>query len=196
MEEILKSLASDVKCILHDNKVLNERLDKLENEVRVANNGAVHGNDVSSPVGASPHAYPPALPTAPVGGASGAGLPGGNSSGASAVLTIQDEFQAIRDKTAGVKIPTELRVGTSKLGIKKEDNNTANLIANSAKYVETCIKLLWDMEDGASADQLTELFTVQKAHIDYLRQEHSSLVVAGQFGQKTSKLFKNLLRYF
>ena len=109
-------------------------------------------------------------------------------------LNVQDEYQCIKDKVSSVKIPPELRVGTSKSGIKRDDQVTANVIANSAKYVETTIKLLWNLDEEPSTDDLVELFNVQKAHIDYLRQEHSALVVSGQFGSKTSQLFKNLSR--
>ena len=64
---------------------------------------------------------------------------------AGSVIPIQDEYQAIKDKLSGVKIPQELRVGTSRSGIRREDNIAANIVANSAKYVETTIKLLWNM---------------------------------------------------
>ena len=53
---------------------------------------------------------------------------------------------------------------------------------------------MWNLENCASYDQLIEIFNVQKAHVDYLRQEHSALMVAGQFGNKTSQLFKSLSR--
>ena len=113
-----------------------------------------------------------------------------------APTTIQDEFQSIKDKLASVKIPPELRVGTSRTGIRREDASAANVIANSAKYVETAIKLLWKTDGNATytAEDLIDIFNIQKAHIDYLRCEHSALVVAGQFGPKTSQLFKNLNR--
>ena len=110
------------------------------------------------------------------------------------VISVQDEFQSIKDKLSAVKIPQELRVGTSRNGIRREDNTAANIIANSAKYVETTIKLLWNLDENPSSESLIELFSIQKAHIEYLRQEHSGLVVAGQFGNKTSQLFKNLAR--
>ena len=108
--------------------------------------------------------------------------------------SIQDEFNSIKDKVSSVKIPPELRVGNSRTGIKREDTNTANIIANSAKFAETTIKLLWNLEEERADEILFEIFNVQKAHIDYLRQEHSALVVSGQFGTKTSQLFKNLSR--
>ena len=109
-------------------------------------------------------------------------------------VCVQDEFTAIKDKVSSVKLPPELRVGNSKVGIRREDQLTANIIVNSARYVETTVKLLWNLENGASKEDLIEIFNVQKAHIDYLRQEHSGLVVTGQFGQKTSQLFRNLSR--
>ena len=110
-------------------------------------------------------------------------------------ISVQDEYQAIKGRLSSVKIPQELRVGTSRPGIRREDNGAANIISNSAKYVETTIKLLWELTDeNVSQEKLVELFNIQKAHVEYLRQEHSGLVVAGQFGNKTSQLFKNLSR--
>ena len=50
------------------------------------------------------------------------------------------------------------------------------------------------LDDDTSQEELLEILYVQKPHIDYLRQEHSGLVVSGQFGSKTSQLFKNLSR--
>ena len=111
------------------------------------------------------------------------------------LVSVQDEFNSIKDKVTSVKLPPELRVGNSRAGIKRDDTNAANIIANSAKFAETTIKLLWNIEDAIDKTTiLHEIFNVQKAHIDYLRQEHSALVVNGQFGQKTSQLFKNLSR--
>ena len=110
------------------------------------------------------------------------------------VDSIQDEYQGIKDKVATIKIPQELRCGTSKAGIRREDSNAANIIANCAKYVETTIKLLWSLDEEPTQEELIEVFQIQKAHIDYLRQEHSALLVSSQFGGKTSQLFKNLSR--
>ena len=67
--------------------------------------------------------------------------------------SIQDEFNSIKDKVSSVKIPPELRVGNSRTGIKREDTNTANIIANSAKFAETTIKLLWYI-DEEKADEI------------------------------------------
>ena len=114
--------------------------------------------------------------------------------GATNIVSVQDEFSSIKDKYNAIKIPQELRVGNSRNGIKREDTVAAKIISNSAKYVETSLKLLWNLDETASKNDLVELFNIQKAHVDYLREEHSALVVAGQFGVKTSQLFRNLSR--
>ena len=108
--------------------------------------------------------------------------------------SIQDVYKGIKDKVSNIKIPPELRCGTSKAGIRCEDNNAANIISNCARYVETTIKLLWSLDEEPTREELIEMFQIQKAHSDYLRQEHSALVVSSQFGGKTSQLFKNLSR--
>ena len=53
--------------------------------------------------------------------------------------SVQDKYQSIKDKVSSVKIPQELRVGNSRAGIKREDSIAANIVSNSAKYVETTI---------------------------------------------------------
>ena len=42
--------------------------------------------------------------------------------------SVQDEYQGIKDKVASIKIPQELRCGTSKAGIRREDSNATNII--------------------------------------------------------------------
>ena len=46
------------------------------------------------------------------------------------VITVQDEFQAIKDKVSSIKIPQELRVGNSRTGIRREDTAAVNIISN------------------------------------------------------------------
>ena len=72
--------------------------------------------------------------------------------------SVQDEYKGIKDKVANVKIPQELRCGTSKAGIKREDSNSANIISNCAKYVETTIKLLWNLDEEPTREDLIEVF--------------------------------------
>ena len=104
--------------------------------------------------------------------------------------SVQDEYKGIKDKVASVKIPQELRCGTSKAGIRREDSNAANIISNCAKYVETTIKLLWSLDEEPTKEELIEVFQIQKAHIDYLRQEHSALLVSSQLVVKHHSYLK------
>ena len=203
MDELLKDINDKLSSLSDGQDTLLSRVDKLEASEKKSNRegskymlGSLFGD--SSQRHGQHHGGAP-LPGATLStGASGSLGTAGNIPQAGAVArvdnTVQDEYQSIKDKVSSVKIPQELRVGTSKTGIKREDQNTANIIANCAKYVETTLKLLWNLDEEASQDELLEIFNVQKAQIDYLRQEHSSLVVAGQFGAKTSQLFKNLSR--
>ena len=182
----LESEISDIKAREADNENFSSGRTRVDESQHVNNNGGR----------TEPAAQP--SPPGPVTGASGtpahtATSPAGFYA-AEAQHTVQDEYQSIKDKVSSVKIPPEYRVVNTRTGIKREDNNTANLISNSAKYVETTLKILWNVEETVSKEQLLDIFSVQKAHIDYLRQEHSALVVAGQFGPKTSTLFKNLNR--
>ena len=89
-------------------------------------------------------------------------LADGEFSGNGIAVCVQDEFTAIKDKVSSVKIPPELRVGNSKVGIRREDQLTANIIGNSARYVETTLKLLWNLNNGASKDDLIDIFMFRK----------------------------------
>ena len=203
MESLLEQIKDDLSALKTDQASILERLEKIENNSGPSDGRNNAGRSVlfdasrghgSQEDGATTR---PHLPSSSGNiGTSGchptaSSVAGGDMHDA---VAVQDKFQSIKDKVSAVKVPPELRVGTSKAGIKREDQTTAAIIANCAKYVETSIKLMWNFDDSASQEDLLDLFDVQKAHIDYLRQEHSALVVSGQFGQKTSQLFKNLSR--
>ena len=203
MEAQISELTNLVKAMSDGQKVLITRLDQVENEISglrtpVNDNSARNSGEGISPLSDGDATLqhsavnfngPPCT--------AGTALQHGTEhvgAGATNIVSVQDEFSSIKDKYNAVKIPQELRVGNSRNGIKREDNVAAKIIVNSAKYVETSLKLLWNLDETASKNDLIELFNIQKAHVDYLREEHSALVVAGQFGVKTSQLFRNLSR--
>ena len=200
MEQQLAEIVSALTAIKIDQATILNRLDNVDSEI-VQLKGVNQDNSSGINTGQGQDgdlrqhlqfANDSRSPTSPAGTtASGTNT---QLNGAGNIVSVQDEYQSIKDKLSNVKIPAELRVGTSKTGIRREDNTAANIISSSAKYVETTIKLLWNLENNITADNLVELFNIQKAHIEYLRQEHSSLVVTGQFGSKTSQLFKSLAR--
>ena len=200
MEAQISSINDLLKNLCDNQKAIQSHLEKVDNDIsqlKLSNsaNTASLNQPVNSGLNGTPSVQqahtlhsPPSLSGTAVNNLQPPVDRVGNT------MSVQDEFQSIKDKLSSVKIPPELRVGTSRSGIRREDSNAANIITNSAKFVETTIKLLWNIDDNPTAENLVELFNIQKAHIEYLRQEHSGLVVAGQFGNKTSQLFKNLAR--
>ena len=209
MEAQLNEIILELKSLKAGQDETTARLDSMQSEVAgMKSQISAHedSNTAGIPsIGATATHRSSGTPTLPTAPTLAGPLPSGDTAGCSiqaqpvasiAQTTIQDEFQSIKDKLSSVKIPPELRVGTSRTGIRREDASAANVIANSAKYVETSIKLLWKTDSNSTytAEDLIDIFNIQKAHIDYLRSEHSALVVAGQFGPKTSQLFKNLNR--
>ena len=65
-------------------------------------------------------------------------------------------------------------------------------ITKSARYTETCLKLLASFEETVTADDLGQLYTVLVAHMNFLQSECTGLVVKGQFDRETASLFKCL----
>ena len=57
--------------------------------------------------------------------------------------------------------------------------------------METCLKLLSAI-DSQNSDSFQELCTVQLAHVRFLQEEYAGLIVQGQYGKDTSRVFKSL----
>ena len=202
MEQQISEILTAVTCMRTEQKLMVERLDKVESELASVNAPQTRNKDGNNtPVsdggviqGVNTAAGPHHTPDPPSAVGAVGHSPQVNFNTSAGDNSIQDEYMSIKDKVSSVKIPQELRVSLSKAGIKKENTVAANIISNSAKYVETAIKLMWNIDDNVDPNQLVELFSVLKAHIDYLRQEQSALVVSSQFGAQTSQLFRNLNR--
>ena len=199
MEEAIKDLQDNIQSFQMVQQSILDRLQSIENSGCKPKSNAGSSNDSDDQSGGLKTHYGVKSLQQAVASHSPAnkGAAAANSQADSVDRvdsSVQDEYQGIKDKVASIKIPQELRCGTSKAGIRREDSNAANIIANCAKYVETTIKLLWTLDDEPTQEELIEVFQIQKAHIDYLRQEHSALLVSSQFGGKTSQLFKNLSR--
>ncbi|XP_043216953.1 uncharacterized protein LOC122379088 [Amphibalanus amphitrite] len=103
---------------------------------------------------------------------------------------VQAEFRAIRDSVAKVKLPPDLLVGDSRAGVSRADLPRFNIIQKSARYQETVLKLLsaCDPEDAA----LNQVSAVSLAHLRYLQEEYTQLLVSAQFDDGTAKLFSTL----
>ena len=122
----------------------------------------------------------------------GAGLSPSTVQAGTEPTNYQREFECIRDSLNKVKLPNEFKLLESKTGIKREDQSMYSSITKSARYTETCLKLLASFEETVTADDLGQLYTVLVAHMNFLQSEYTGLVVKGQFDRETASLFKCL----
>ena len=65
-------------------------------------------------------------------------------------------------------------------------------ITKSARYTETCLKLLASFDETVKSEDLGQLYTVLVAHINFLQSKYAGLVVKGQFDRETATVFKCL----
>jgi hypothetical protein len=104
----------------------------------------------------------------------------------------QSEFYAIKDAVNKLKLPEDLRLNDSKRGIKRNDQATYQVLARSARFVETNFKLLSTLSPGEplSQDEFQHLYKVQLAHMRFLQSEYASLVVQSKFDENTAQFFR------
>ena len=113
------------------------------------------------------------------------------SAAVSSYTELQSEFRAIKESVAKIKLPADLIVGDSRTGVSRADLPKFNVLQKSARFQETALKLLSTLEDG-SQPALSALTTVALAHLRYLQEEYTNLLVSSQFDEGTSKLFATL----
>ena len=103
---------------------------------------------------------------------------------------VQAEYRAIRDSVAKVRLPPDLTVGDSRAGVSRADLPRFNIIQKSARYQETVLKLLTacDPEDPT----VNRVSAVSLAHLRFLQEEYTQLLVSAQFDDGTAKLFSTL----
>ena len=108
---------------------------------------------------------------------------------------FQREYESIRDSLNRVRLPNSLKLLESKTGIKREDQSMFQSVSKSARYTETCLKLLASFDEEVSANDMGQLYNVLAAHMNFLQSEYTSLVVKGQFDKETATLFKCLEKH-
>ena len=111
-------------------------------------------------------------------------------------VDLQAEFATIKDAVQRVKLPPSLRLNDNgKKGIRSADQQALSVIQRSARYSETCMKLIGTLspETVTQAD-LDQILVTQTAHIKYLQDEYSTLIVQGKFDNQTASIFKSLQR--
>ena len=88
----------------------------------------------------------------------------------------------------------DLILQRSKQGILHDQQNAYNIVSNGAKYVVTSMKLINQMgrEFGnprpGIIPHLEKFFTEQQAHLCYLQDELTSLIVQGNFNADTARV--------
>lgn len=113
-----------------------------------------------------------------------------------ASVDIQADFDTIKESLQRVRLDNGCRLNESKTGIGRSEQPLLTVVSKSARYIETSIKYLSIISgpEQVTEDNLEELFRIQLAHLRYLQDEYSGLLVQSQFDQRTAKLFKSMQR--
>ena len=106
---------------------------------------------------------------------------------------LQEEFVSIKDSVSAIRLPPTLKLSDSRQGLRREGQPAYNAVAKSAKYVETTLKILSQLPENDSI--VRDLIVIQAAHLLYLAEEQSALLVAGQFNDTTARIYRTLQRH-
>ena len=112
-----------------------------------------------------------------------AGTPGPNE--------LQERFNSIKNTVDKVILPVGFKLHDARTGIKREDQQTLNVISKCGRYVETALKLISNSKEGKSLD-LEPIVTTLHANINYLQDEYAALLVKGKFDDSTAQFFRSL----
>ena len=112
---------------------------------------------------------------------------------------FQKEYERVRDSLTRVQLPPSLKVHDSSTGIKQECKGALKVISKCARYSETAIKILETIPTPVDQcptltikrEDLSNLFVVTAAQINFLQSEFASLVVRSTFDQETSRIFRS-----
>lgn len=107
---------------------------------------------------------------------------------------IHSEYTFIKDFVVKVKLLEDLKLPDTMKGLKRVDQPLANVILKWGRYVETMLKLLISIENcfEVSDKTLLDLWHVQVAQIQNLKEKHSVLLVQGQFNPDIARLYRAL----
>ena len=92
-------------------------------------------------------------------------------------------------------MPSGLKLHDLRTGIKREDQQTLNVLSKCGRYVETILKLISQSKEGEQLD-LEPIIVALHANINYLQDEYAALLVKGfclvccwYFSHEPSSLF-------
>jgi hypothetical protein len=179
-------ILSAIEGLSMQNKEFNDRLLQLED------NFYDRQRDSDPILGFSDRPVPPSLSTSGRRPHVDARFP----TFTSAESDVQGEFQSIKDSVNSVKLPSDLKVSDTRQGIKLDDQGHSAVVNKCARFAETTLKLLWQIDNANNMTQeyMQQLYLIQLAQIRYLQEEHAGLIVQGQFDRDTARLFRALQR--
>ena len=105
--------------------------------------------------------------------------------------SVESDYQRIKASVQSFRLPAELSLQEARQGIKREDIPMFNVLAKSARFSETILKLCAQATEDNQL-QAEEVFSVACASIKYLQDEYAALVVNSSFDPNVSKLFRAL----
>ena len=111
------------------------------------------------------------------------------------------QFESIRNSVSRVHIDAEWLLSDSRSGINSSDREQAAVLSRNARFVETQIKLMSELEGFYEEDNgekvaeiLDSVRVCQRAHMRYIQEEYSSLQVGGRYGPQAKSMFKDIRR--
>ena len=114
------------------------------------------------------------------------------TAGQSGSSEIQERFNAIKSSVDKVILPSALKLHDSRTGIKREDQQTLNVLSKCGRYVKTVMKLISQSKEGEQLD-LEPIILSLHANINYLQDEYAAaLLVKGKFDDSTAQFFRSL----
>lgn len=129
-----------------------------------------------------------------IGSSSGGANPGPPNN-LEAARDIQVEFEAITQTVQNIQLPPEFIVRTQATGIQKEQQPALNVIKKTAKYTETSLKILQQLNpETITEEDIEKLVQIQFAQVKYLQEEVGHVVVSSNFDAGTARLYRALRR--
>jgi hypothetical protein len=183
-----------LKNIQKDQSDIKTRLEKLELNVTTDEEFSGFGRGI---FGASRNQDGGAHSRQPQDLRRGDPRPIGNTGSFHASEEVQAAYDSIHHRLQQKKLHAALVLNQSdKTGFKREDQPTRAIIGKAAQYNETLLKLVIDLEDGQCSEEvLNEIATISVALQYYLKSEYAGLLVKGQFGLATGRMFRQLQRH-
>ena len=116
--------------------------------------------------------------------------PQGASAQSASTDSVEADYQRIKSSVQSVRLPADLTLQESRQGIKREDLPAFNIIAKSARFTETLLKLCASYDKTPANTE--DIFCIAYAQMKFLQEEYAALVVNSSFDPNVAKLFRAL----